>query len=95
MKQREMIELVQQHHPGMGEVQIRKLLNRAQNDFCQRTDIIESSYVATINEGQRYYDIHPPGFTGKVLTINDVQVDDIKIPRFIGNPEVDDTTDES
>ena len=51
--------------------------------------------VTDLIEGQRYYDIHPPGFTGKVLTINDVQVDDIKIPRFIGNPEVDDTTDES
>ena len=57
--------------------------------------MVEAAFRATIKKSQRYYDIHPVGSRGKVLTINDVQVNDIKIPRFIGNPEVDDTTDES
>ena len=34
MKTKEMIELVQQHHPHLGEVEAIKLLNRAKDDFC-------------------------------------------------------------
>ena len=33
MTLKEMIELVQQHHPHMGETEIVKLLNRAKDDF--------------------------------------------------------------
>ena len=33
MKQLELIELVQQHHPTMGYTEIRSALNRAQNDY--------------------------------------------------------------
>ena len=36
MKLLEMIELVQQHHPHMGEQEIRLLLNRASDDFCAK-----------------------------------------------------------
>ena len=41
MKQRELIELVQQHHKVMGYTEIRAALNRAQNDFCAKTELIK------------------------------------------------------
>ena len=34
MTTKEMIELIQQHHSDMGEVEMIKLLNRAKDDFC-------------------------------------------------------------
>ena len=40
MKQKEMIELVQQHHPHMGEKEIRKLLNREMDNFTESTGIL-------------------------------------------------------
>ena len=38
MKQLEMIELVKQHHPHLGETEIRKLLDRAISDFATKTE---------------------------------------------------------
>ena len=43
MTAKEMIELVQQHHPHMGETEIVKLLNRAKNDFCAKTEILKTT----------------------------------------------------
>ena len=57
MKQLELIELVQQHHPTMGHTEIRKGLNRAQNDYCARTELIKETYVQNSIAGQRYYNI--------------------------------------
>ena len=47
MLTKEMIELVQQHHPKMGEVEIIKLINRAKDDFCARTEIVKDTYTVT------------------------------------------------
>ena len=55
MLNKEMIELVRQHHPHMGESEIVKLLNRAKNDFCARTEIVKDSYVFDTVVNQRYY----------------------------------------
>ena len=58
MKQKEMIELVQQHHPHMGEKEIRKLLNRAMDNFTESTGILEASYTDTTVANQRFYDLN-------------------------------------
>ena len=55
MKQQELIELVRQHHPRMGVTEIRAKLNRAQNDFCARTEIIKRTYTQLTTAGKRYY----------------------------------------
>ena len=38
MTQAQMIEIIQQHHPEMGEAQIRLYLNQALDVFCRKTD---------------------------------------------------------
>jgi hypothetical protein len=92
----EMLELVKQHHPHMGEMEIRYLLNRASDDFCAKTDILKDSFAlgATVNPDntvrlKRYYTI-----PSEVLRIREVYLNDVRIPRLIGKPIIDDTTTE-
>ncbi len=85
MTQLELIELIQQHHPGMGHKAIRSGLNRAQNDYCARTDLMKKTYTQTSTAGQRYYALDED-----ILRIIKVQINDVDIPRLIGNPIIDD-----
>ena len=85
MKQLELIELVQQHHPGMGGTEIRKSLNRAQNDYCARTELIKETYVQNSIAGHRYYNLDD-----NILKIISIQINDVAIPRLQGNPIIDD-----
>ena len=90
MKSKEMIELVQQHHPHLGEVEIIKLLNRAKDDFCAKTEIVKDTYTSTTVANQRYYTLDD-----KIIKINSVWLNDVKIPMLIGKPIIDDDTSES
>lgn len=90
----EMIELVKQHHPHMGDTEIRLLLNRASDDFCAKTEIVKESWAITSDSSlsvanQRYY-----ALPTDILRISEVYVNDVKIPRLIGKPIIDDTTSE-
>ena len=85
MKQRELIEIVQQHHGAMKMTEIRRALNRAQNDFCARTELIKQTYIQTSVAGRRYYTIDE-----NILRILDVQINDVSIPRLQGSPIIDD-----
>ena len=90
MTAKEMIELVQQHHADMGEVEIIKLLNRAKDDFCAKTEIVKDTYTSTTVANQRYYTLDD-----KIIKINSVWLNDVKIPMLIGKPIIDDDTSES
>ena len=85
MTQKELIELVRQHHPGMGNKEIRVRLNHAQNDFCARTELIRHTYRQMTTAGKRYYPLD-----NNILRILKVQLDDIFVPRLIGDPIIDD-----
>ena len=89
----EMLELVKQHHPHMGEMEIRYLLNRASDDFCAKTDILKDSFslgnnvdADNVTALKRYYTI-----PSEVLKIREVYLNDVRIPRLIGEPIIDDT----
>ena len=87
MTTKEMIELVQQHHPHMGEVEIVKLLNRAKDDFCEETEIYKKTTQQSTVANTRWYSI-PTGIT----QIEEVYFDDVIIPRLQGNPIINDET---
>jgi hypothetical protein len=96
MTLREMIDLVQQHHPHMGEQEIRLLLNRASDDFCAKTEIIKDSFSLgadvdpdSTTANKRYYTL-----PDEVLKIREVYLNNVRIPRLIGKPIIDDTTTE-
>jgi hypothetical protein len=82
---KEMIELVQQHHPHMGQTEVVKLLDRAKNDFCAKTEIVKDTYTGTTVANQRYYDID-----ARILKIKSIWLNDVKISKLIGKPMIDD-----
>ncbi len=92
----EMIELVRQHHPHMADTEIRLLLNRASDDFCAKTQIIKGSFslgqdvnADDTTANKRYYSI-----PSEVLIIKEVYLNNVRIPRLVGKPIIDDTTTE-
>ena len=92
----EIIELVRQHHPHMGDNEIRLLLNRASDNFCSRTELIKQSFSLgadvdpdNTTANKRYYTL-----PSEILTIREVYLNNVRIPRLIGKPVIDDTTTE-
>ena len=85
MKQRELIEIIQQHHAKMGYKEIRLALNRVQNDYCARTELIKTTYNQTSVAGRRYYELDE-----NILKVTSVQINDVTIPRLQGNPIIND-----
>ena len=85
MSIKEMIELVQQHHPHMGEKEIRKLLNRAMDNLTEATGILESSYTETTIANQRFY-VLPEG----LFKIQEVFLNGVRIPRTLTKPIIND-----
>ena len=85
MTQKQLIELIQQHHPGMGETEIRLALNRAQDDYCAKTELIKETYTQDSVAGKRYYTID-----SQIIKVTSVQINDVTIPRLIGKPIIDD-----
>jgi hypothetical protein len=84
MKFLEMSELVRQHHDHMGQTEIRKVLNRAINDFCVRTKVIQSSFTYEITEANQtdrwlWLDDH-------IIDIERVEIDSYIIPRLLELP---------
>ena len=90
MQTKEMIELVQQHHPHLGEVETIKLLNRAKDDFCARTEIVKDSYTTSTVANQRYYKLDT-----KIIKIQSIWLNDVEIPMSLSKPIIDDDTSES
>ena len=92
MKGKEMVELVQQHHPEMGAQEIIKMLNRASDEFCTRTRLLDSATTFDTVADQRYY-----GLDGQIMEIWSVDYtnddgDLEAIPRLIGRPPIRDIT---
>jgi len=85
MTQKQLIELIQQHHVGMGETEIRLALNRAQDDYCAKTELIKETYTQNSAAGKRYYTLD-----AQIIKITSIQVNDVTIPRLIGKPIIDD-----
>ena len=49
-----MVELVQQHHPDLGVAEIVKMLNIAQEEYSQRTRMLEKATQFDLATDQRY-----------------------------------------
>ena len=88
MTTKEMIELIQLHHPHMGEVEIVKRLNSAKDDFCAKTEMIKDSYTFNTVANTRYYDID-----NRIIKIKNVWLNDIQIQKGTGKPIIDDEDD--
>ena len=84
MKLREMIELVQQHHPGMGHTEIVKLLNRAMDDFSHETRIVKDIYDFDLVQNQRFYNLDRDIIEVMEVVYDASDSGGKKIPRLTG-----------
>ncbi len=87
MTLKEMIEIIQQHHPEMNETMAIKAINRAQDDFSAKTAIINAIATDTIVADKRLYALDP-----SILEIKRVEVDSVKIARSLTIPDEGDIT---
>ena len=79
-----MSELVRQHHDHMGQTEIRKILNRALNDFAIRTKVVQTSFtfdITELNQEDRWI-----WLDDDIIDIERVEVDDYAIPRLLQIP---------
>ena len=84
-----MIDRIKQHHPHLREKEIRQLVNDAQDEFAERTEITKGIASISVSANVRYYAID-----SKISRINKVYFNDLEIPRLLGDPAIDDTTGE-
>ena len=93
MTLQQIIELVKQHHPHMGDTELRMIFNRASDDFCAKTELIKESWSLSSDSSatvanQRYY-----ALPSDLLKLTEVYINDVRIPRLIGKPKIDDTSE--
>ena len=87
MTQQQLIETVKQHHPEMGETQIRIYLNKALDEFCRKTRVLNTLYTFSTDPDVRYYDL-----SDDIIEITRVDYDGYEIPRLVGKPEKTDVS---
>ena len=85
MTQKQMIELVKQHHPDAGETEIRRWLNQAMREFCRKTRILKVAFQFPTVLNQRWY-----GLDKNIIEVLSVDYDGYKIKRLVGNPNLRD-----
>lgn len=87
MTVKEMIDVVQQHHPSMGHKEILHYINEAMADFSTQTRMMEGSFTFPTVIDQRYYTLPE-----NIIEIKQVFYDSgahkgKRIPRLIGTPD--------
>ena len=96
MTVQQMIELVQQHHPSMGETEIIKMLNLAMADFSIKTRMIKDTVKQALTIDKRHYDLADATITmDEVIEVERVEMDagdgfGTKIPRLMTPPNESD-----
>ena len=82
-----MLEVLKVTHPNETNNNLIKMLNRASDDFCRKTEVIDSSYTINTVADQRYYDL-----LKNIIKISSVDIDGENADRLIGRPDKRDIT---
>jgi|TARA_R110000744_G_scaffold44882_9_gene100023 hypothetical protein len=88
MKLKEMVELVQQHHPELGVTEVIKMLNIGQAEYSSRTRMLEKATQFDLATDQRYYALDESILEIKSVDMEgaDSTSDHVNIPKLIGRP---------
>ena len=95
MTGKKMIELLQQHHPHIGETEALMLINQAKDDFSEDTEMYNTIISAfdTVS-GQLYYDVGLAADTSifKILNVwGGDSGQEILMPRLQGTLKIKDS----
>ena len=85
MNKLQMIELIRTHHPEASNRLVEMFIEMAANKIAEDTHIYKRSLVMSSVAGKRLYD-----FPKEDLRIDEVYFNDVKIPKLIGDPIIDD-----
>jgi hypothetical protein len=78
-------ELLKQHHPHLSSKLSDMYLELSADKIAQETDIITKTLLISSVAGQRWYDLD-----ASITEIDKVYFNDVKIPKLIGDPIIDD-----
>lgn len=82
-----LVEMVQQHHPDMGETEVITRANQAIANFCLKTEISRVRQdIGNTVAGQRYYpsiSSTPPLSVTGFLKVYNLWLDDVLLPRLL------------
>ena len=94
MTQRNIIEIIKQHHPDLPDNQIRIMLNTGMKEFGRKTRILKDTATFNTVVDTRYYEISSIDSTidGEVSEIHRVDYNGYEIPRLVSAPEKTDIT---
>ena len=93
MTQTQIIEMVQIHHPEMGDTEIRLHLNKALDEFCEGTRILKGQQTFTTTATTRYYKLSDLDSDGsetdqhKFIDVGRVDYNNYQISRLQDPPE--------
>tara|TARA_R110000744_G_scaffold40374_2_gene91581 strand:- start:931 stop:1227 length:297 start_codon:yes stop_codon:yes gene_type:complete len=93
MKQQQMIEMIQKHHPEMTETEIRIYLNKALDEFCEQSKILKGQQEFTTTTNKRYYELNDLDSDSsetdqhKFIDVDRVDYDDFQISRLQEPPQ--------
>ena len=82
MKLKEMLEILKSTHPNETNQNLIKMLNRASDDFCRKTEVLDSSYTFSTTVDVRYYDL-----LKNIIRISSVDVDGEDADMIVGRPD--------
>ena len=86
-QQKQLIELIQGHHPWMRETEIRKMLNQAQREICEKSGILKAWFDITTVAGTRFYDLDSSITSVLNVEITDSDGNYFEIPRQAVQPQ--------
>ncbi len=87
MKLKEYFDIASDSYPEVELADVVKILNRAIEDFSERTEIVKNSYKTNTVAGQRFYNLDE-----NIIKIISVDVDNETAPKLIGEPSKRDMT---
>tara|TARA_R110000824_G_scaffold290512_1_gene479048 strand:- start:72 stop:335 length:264 start_codon:yes stop_codon:yes gene_type:complete len=87
MKLKEYFDIASDTYPNAELADVVKILNRAIEDFSDRTKIVKSSYSIPTVVNKRWYSLHKD-----IIEILNVDIDGETAPKLIGEPSKRDLT---
>ena len=85
MTKLQILELLEIHHPHLSSKQVTLYFQLAADRICQETGINKQTFILNSIAGKRWY-----GLDEKITKVDKVYFNDVKIPKIIGDPIIDD-----
>ena len=85
MNKQQITELLRLHHKDVSNRQLEMYIEQSANRIAEKTGAIKKTFLISSVAGARWYDLNHG-----IIKINKVYFNDVKIPKLIGDPIIDD-----